>query len=46
MQTHYLLDGVLRGKAVRSRFPEVYDGVTWRSTDIAAYDAYLFYAKG
>lgn len=30
--SHYLLDGVLRGKAVRSRFPEVYDGLTWRST--------------
>ena len=30
--SHSLLDGVLRGKAVRSRFPEVYDGLTWRST--------------
>jgi hypothetical protein len=30
--SHYLLDGVLRDKAVRSRFPEVYDGLTWRST--------------
>ena len=31
--SHYLLDGVLRDKAVRSRFPEVYDGLTWRSAD-------------
>ena len=31
--SHYLLDGVLRGRAVRSRFPEVYDGLTWRSAD-------------
>ena len=31
--SHYLLDGVLRGRAVRARFPEVYDGSTWRSGD-------------
>jgi len=31
---HYLLSGMLRGNAVRSRFPEVYKGLTWSSNDI------------
>ena len=31
---HYLLNGMLRGEAVRSRFPEVYRGMTWKSNDI------------
>ena len=31
---HYLLEGVLKGEPIRSRFPEVYEGLSWRSTDI------------